>query len=85
MENNIYSSYTDKELFNAWESINSDIEYNSDIVEQKNRGEYFRQSISFYTDDAYLWKTSSRPFTKLIIGYEVVGTDEKGEVFDNES
>lgn len=72
-----------KHRFNIF--FNSDIEDNSDIVEQKNRGEYFRQSISFYTDDAYLWKTSSRPFTKLIIGYEVVGTDEKGEVFDNES
>ena len=32
MENNIYSSYTDKELFNAWESINSDIEYNEEMA-----------------------------------------------------
>ena len=51
--------------------FNTDIEDNSDIVEQKNRGEYFRQTIGFYTDDAYLWKTSSRPFTKVIIDVEV--------------
>jgi hypothetical protein len=35
-----------------------EIEDNSDIVEHKNRGEYFRQTISFYTDDAYLWKST---------------------------
>lgn len=40
--------------------FNSDIEDNSDIVSHINRGEYFRQTISFYTDDAYLWKSSSR-------------------------
>lgn len=40
--------------------IDNDIEDNSDIVEHKNRGEYFRQTISLYTDDAYLWKSSSR-------------------------
>ena len=45
--------------------FNNDVEDNSDIVEHKNRGEYFRQTLSFYTDDAYLWKTSSRPFTKI--------------------
>lgn len=70
-----------KHRFNIF--FNSDIEDNSDIVEFKNRGEYFRQSISFYTDDAYLWKTSSRPFTKLIVGYEVVGTDEKGGFYES--
>lgn len=40
--------------------IDNDIEDNSDIVEHRNRGEYFRQTISLYTDDAYLWKSSSR-------------------------
>lgn len=48
----------------------SDIEDNSDIVEHKNRGEYFRQTIGLYTDDAYLWKSSSRGFTKLVLDYE---------------
>lgn len=39
-----------------------EVEDNSDIVEHKNRGEYFRQTLSFYTDDAYLWKsTHSKP------------------------
>lgn len=51
--------------------FNADIDDNSDIVEHKNRGEYFRQTIGFYTDDAYMWKTSSRPFTKVIIDVEV--------------
>lgn len=37
--------------------IDDDIEDNSDIVEQLNHGEYFRQTISLYTDDAYLWKS----------------------------
>jgi hypothetical protein len=59
----------------------SDIEDNSDIVEQKNRGEYFRQTIAFYTDDAYLWKTSSRPFTKVII--EVKVEDYESDTTDN--
>ena len=65
----------------------SDIEDNSDIVEQKNRGEYFRQTIAFYTDDAYLWKTSSRPFTKIIIEVEVEdyeGRDDDLKVIENE-
>lgn len=43
-----------KHHFNIY--LDDDIEDNSDIVEHINRGEYFRQTISFYTDDAYLWK-----------------------------
>lgn len=45
-------------VFNIF--IDEDVEDNSDIVEHQNRGEYFRQTISIYTDDAYLWKSSSR-------------------------
>lgn len=40
--------------------LDPDIDDNSDIVEHKNRGVYFRQTISAYTDDAYLWKGSAR-------------------------
>jgi hypothetical protein len=36
--------------------FDDNIEDNSDIVEHPNRGEYFRQTLSLYTDDAYLWK-----------------------------
>lgn len=39
--------------------IDPDIEDNSDISDQPNHGEYFRQTLSIYTDDAYLWKASS--------------------------
>lgn len=45
-------------VFNIF--IDPDIEDNSDISDQINHGEYFRQTLSIYTDDAYLWKTSSR-------------------------
>lgn len=37
--------------------LDEDVEDNSDILEHTNRGEYFRQTISFYVDDAYLWKS----------------------------
>lgn len=45
-------------VFNIF--FNNDIEDNSDIVSHKERGEYYRQTISMYTDDAYLWKSSAR-------------------------
>lgn len=45
-------------VFNIF--IDPDIEDNSDISDQINHGEYFRQTLSIYTDDAYLWKASSR-------------------------
>lgn len=47
--------------------FDSDIEDNSDIANHINTGEYFRQTISFYTDDAYLWKSSSRGPTTVDI------------------
>jgi len=47
-----------KHNFNIY--FDSEVEDNSDIVEQPNKGEYFRQTIALYTDDAYLWKSSSR-------------------------
>jgi len=42
-------------VFNLF--FDNEVEDNSDIVEQLNHGEYFRQTISLYTDDAYLWKS----------------------------
>lgn len=38
--------------------FDSNIEDNSDISGQLEHGEYFRQTLSVYTDDAYLWKTT---------------------------
>ena len=40
--------------------IEPDIEDNSDIAQQVNHGEFFRQTLRIYTDDAKLWKSSSR-------------------------
>lgn len=51
--------------------IDSDIDDNSDIVEHKNRGEYFRQTLSLYTDDAYLWKSASRYFMNVDVGLKI--------------
>ena len=45
-----------KHNFNIF--FDSNIEDNSDISDHVNRGEYFRQTLSVYTDDAYLWKTT---------------------------
>lgn len=47
--------------------FNNEIEDNSDIVEHDNRGRLFRQTATFYTDDAYLWKTS-----KSVVKFEGV-------------
>ena len=38
--------------------FNSGIEDNSDIANHINRGTYFRQDMTFYTDDAYLWRAN---------------------------
>lgn len=40
--------------------IEPEIEDNSDIAQHVNHGQYFRQTLSLYTDDAKLWKSSSR-------------------------
>lgn len=63
--------------FNLW--YEPDVEDNSDIAQHYQNGRYYRQSISCYTDDAYLWKTYDRAPTvadpseiKLIIDGEDV-------------
>lgn len=49
--------------------VEPDIEDNSDIAEHMNKGEYFRQTINLYTDDAKLWKSTSRGPTSVIINF----------------
>ena len=38
--------------------FNSGIEDNSDIANHINNGTYFRQDLTLYTDDAYLWRAN---------------------------
>ena len=38
--------------------FNSGIEDNSDIASHSMRGTYFRQDMTLYTDDAYLWRAN---------------------------
>ena len=45
--------------------FNSGIENNSDIANHINRGVYFRQDLSFYTDDAYLWRANYQNVVKI--------------------
>lgn len=45
--------------------IEPDIEDNSDLAGQPDHGEYFRQTLHIYTDDAKLWKSSSRGATTV--------------------
>ncbi len=47
--------------------LEESVEDNSDINQQPNTGEYFRQSVRLYTDDAKLWKSSSRGPTSISI------------------
>lgn len=56
LEVHIPYGYNHNHTFNIF--FNNEIEDNSDIVEHKNKGRLFRQTVTLYTDDAYLWKTS---------------------------
>jgi len=51
--------------------IDEDIEDNSDIIDHWSKGQYFRQTFSIYTDDAYLWKSSSRFPTFVDVNIDV--------------
>lgn len=66
-----------KHVFNVF--IDSQIEDNSDIVDHMNRGEYFRQTLSLYTDDAYLWKSSTRPATEIDVEFVIKDNTEEME------
>lgn len=56
--------------------LDNDIEDNSDIIDHKNRGEYYRQTLSIYTDEARLWKTSSRGPTTVDVDVEILEDNE---------
>lgn len=45
--------------------FNSDIEDNSDIANHINNGTYFRQDLSLYCDNAYLWKAKYADKVKI--------------------
>ena len=62
-----------KHNFNIF--FDSNIEDNSDIVDQPNHGEYFRQTLSIYTDDAYLWRGTSCKRTLLDVEFYVKDGD----------
>lgn len=62
--------------------IDSNIEDNSDIIEHKNRGEYFRQTLSIYTDDAYLWKSSISKPVLIDPEFSIEITNERGDIID---
>lgn len=61
--------------------FDSDIDDNSDIVNHMNKGEYFRSTMSLYTDDAYLWKSSLKPPAQGNI--ELVGNPGTMDPFDD--
>jgi len=72
---NIEIPYNLNKTFNFNMFLDADIEDNSDIVAHKDRGIYYRQTISMYTDDAYLFKSSTRNPTYLDIEYEIEDND----------
>lgn len=75
MEVNIPYGLNIQHNFNV--QLDNEIENNSDITEHINRGEYFRQTISFYTDDAYLWKSKSGYPARIgSISYEAYSMSE---------
>lgn len=41
--------------------LSPDVDDNSDITQFSQQGQYFRQTMGMYTDDAYLWKSSNEP------------------------
>lgn len=45
--------------------FNSEIEDNSDIHNINNRGNIVRSTLTFYTEDAYLWKTHHTPIVGI--------------------
>lgn len=63
-----------KHNFNLF--INSDIEDNSDISEHKSRGIYYRQTLSLYTDDAYIWKSSRNAPYDIIVNTQFTVNDK---------
>ena len=52
--------------------LGEEIEDNSDITTRDERGEYFRQTLSLYTDDAYLFSYREHSTKTLDV---IVSTD----------
>lgn len=55
-----------KHKFNIY--FNSGIEDNSDLANQVNHGTYFRQDMTLYSDDAYLWRANYQDKVEIIPG-----------------
>jgi len=56
--------------------VSSNIDDNSDVTSHGTRGEYFRQTLNLYTNDAYLWKASRSNIMDIVLDFEVVAGDE---------
>jgi hypothetical protein len=41
-------------------SLGDEVADNSDVVEHPNKGQYFRQTLDLYVNDAYLWSVSAK-------------------------
>ena len=55
--------------------FNSGIEDNSDIANHINGGTYFRQDMTCYTDDAYLWRANYMNTVKINTDLEFIYPD----------
>lgn len=55
-----------KHKFNIY--FNSGVEDNSDLANQGTNGVYFRQDLTLYTDDAYLWHANHQPKVEIVPG-----------------
>lgn len=62
---NVLHGLNMKHTFNIY--FNSDIDDNSDIQNVNNSGSIVRSTLSFYSNDCYLWKTNYLP----IVGIDV--------------
>lgn len=78
LEVNIPYGLNIKHKFNLF--MDPDVVDNSDVTEHKNRGVYFRNTIHFYTDDAYLFMGEDE-YLKKITGV-VQAEHREGEIID---
>ena len=65
--------------------ISDDVEDNSDVAQHQLKGEYFRQTLHIYTDDAKLWKSSERNPTTVKVRVEVEQQGVESASKDNTS
>lgn len=57
--------------------FNTTVEDNSDIVNHQNNGQFFRQSLTFFTEGSYLWKSRYE--------HEVISLGEDLFFYDNDN